>query len=82
MMSVDSFQGSVEKGMTGNFLEVEPIKEVEIEVDMCDKVTIAESGVELESEKGKEDRERELDRSTMSEPGVRDGAAKADRFVE
>jgi len=82
MMSVDSSQGGVEKGMTGSSLKVESIKEVWIEVDKCDKVTIAESEVELESEKDKEDWERELDRSTMSGPGVRDGIAKADKFVE
>ena len=82
MMSVDSFQGGVEKGMTGSSLEVESIKEVGIEVDICDKVTIAEPEVELESEKDKEDGERELDRTTMSGPGVWDGIAKADKFVE
>jgi len=76
MMSVDSSQGGVEKGMTGSSLKVESIKEVRIEVDICNKVTIAES------EKDKEDWERELDRSTMSGPGVRDGIAKADKFVE
>jgi hypothetical protein len=69
MMSVDSSQGGVEKGMTGSSLKVESIKEVGIEVDICDKVTIAESKVELE-------------RSTMSGPGVRDCIAKADKFVE
>ena len=80
MMSVGSCQGGLEKGMTGSSLEVESIKEVGIEVHICDKVTIAEPGVELESEKDKEDWERELDRSTT--PGVRDGTAKADKFVE
>jgi len=82
IMSVDSSQGGVEKGMTGSSLEVESIKEVGIEVDICDKITIAEIGVELESERDKEDGERELDRSTASGPGVRDGIAKADKFVE
>ena len=82
MMSVDSSQGGVEKGMTGSSLEVESIKEVGIEVDICDKVTIAEPDVELESEKDKEGGERELDRTTMSGPRVRDGIAKADKFVE
>ena len=53
-MSVNSFQGGVEKGMTGNSLEVESIKEVGVEVDICDKVAVAEPGVELESEKDKE----------------------------
>jgi len=68
--------------MTGSSLKVESIKEVGIEVDICNKVTIAEPGVELESEKDKEDGERELDRTTMSGPGVRDCIAKADKFVE
>ncbi len=82
MMSVDSAQGGVEKGMTGSSLKVESVKEVRIEVDICDKVTIAEPEVELESEKDKEDGERELDRTTMSGPGVRDCIAKAHKFVE
>jgi len=75
MMSVDSSRGGVEKGMTGSSLEVESIKEVGIEFEICDKVAVAESRVELESEKNKEDWERQLDRSTMSGPGVRDGIA-------
>jgi hypothetical protein len=77
-----SCQGGVEKGMTWSSLEVESIKEVGIEVDICDDVTIAEPRVELESEKDKEDWERELDRSTTLGPSVRDGIAKADKFVE
>ncbi len=55
MMSVDSFQGGVEKGMTGSSLEVESLKEVGVEVYKGDEVTIAEFRVELESEKDKED---------------------------
>jgi len=82
MMSVDSFQGGVEKGMTGSSLEVESIKEVGIEFDICDKVTIAEPGVELESEKDKEDGERKLDRSTTSKPGVPDGIAKGHKLFK
>ena len=76
MMSVNSFQGGVEKGMTGSSFEAESIKEVGIEVDICDKVTIAELGIELEFEKNKESGKGELDRSTMSGLGVGDGIAK------
>jgi len=82
MMSVDSFQSGVEQGMSGRSLEVESIKEMEIEIDMCDKVTIAEPGVELESKKNKEGGERELEKLTMFGLGVGDSFAKADKFVE
>ena len=63
-------------------VKTKSLKEEGVEVDIGYEVTIAESGVELESEKNKEDWERELDMSVMSGPGVRDGIAKADKFVE
>lgn len=53
------------------------MKEAGVEVDEVHEVFATKTGVDLESEEDKESGEWKLDRSTMSELGVRDGIAKA-----
>ena len=79
---VDTGQCLLKQGVAGSSLKAKTTQQVGVEVYKGDEVTIAESRVELESEKNEENGEWELDRSAVSVPGVRDGIAKADKFVE
>ena len=79
---VDTGQCLLKQGVAGSSLKAKTTQQVGVEVDMGYEVTIAESEVELESEKNKESGEWELDRSAVSGPSVGDSIAKADKFVE
>ena len=79
---VDTGQCLLKQGVAGSSLKAKTTQQVGVEVYKGDEVTIAESRVELESEKNEENGEWELDRSAVSGPSVRDGIAKADKFVE
>jgi len=63
-------------------LKTESVKKVGIEVEICNKVTIPKSHVELESQKDKESGEWKLHRPTMRASDVRNSIAKADKFIE
>lgn len=68
--------------MTGSSIDTQGIENARVEVDIRYKVTIAQSGIELEDEKHKESGKRELHRTTTSEPDVRDHIAKAHKLFK
>ncbi|MBY8998195.1 MAG: hypothetical protein KGD60_10710 [Candidatus Thorarchaeota archaeon] len=79
---VDPSQRLLKERVAWSSLESELLKEVGIEVDLCNKVTISQTRVELECEQDKESGEGELDRPTPRASDVGNGIAKADKFVE
>jgi hypothetical protein len=79
---VQPLQCLMEQGVAWSSHESEVVKELGVEVDECNKVTISQTRVELESEENKENWERELDRSTIGGPAVRNRIAKAHKFLD
>ena len=78
----DPSQRLLKERVDWSSLEPELLKEVGIEVDLRNKVTISQTRVELECEQDKESGEGELDRPTPPGSDVENGIAKADKFVE
>ena len=81
-LCVEPLHCLLDEGEVRSSVKTKSLKEVGVEVDEGHEVSVTKTGVKLESEKDKESGEWELDRSTMSGPGVRDGIAKADKLVE
>ena len=80
--SVDPPQGLVERGVAWSPVKTECVKERGIEVDICNKVTVPKSRVELESEKDKESGKWKLDWSATSGFDVRHRIAKSHKLFE
>ena len=68
--------------MTGSSIDTQCIENTRVEVDISNKVTIAESRIELEEEKDKESGKGELHRTTTSGSDVRDHIAKAHKLFK
>lgn len=64
--SVNPLHCLLEKREVWSSVKAESVKEVGVEVDICDKVAISKARVELESREDKEGGEGELHRSTTT----------------
>ncbi len=68
--------------MTGSSIDTECVKNERVEVDISNKVTVAQTRVKLESKEDKESRKWKLHRMTVRTPDVRDHIAKAHKFFK
>ena len=81
-LGVQPLQCLMEQGVAGSSGESEVLKELGVEVDPGNKVTISQTRVELESQKNKECGKRKLDGATIAGLGVWNGIAKADKLIK
>lgn len=79
---VQSLQGFVERRIARGLSQSKLMQQRWVEVQVGNKVTVATTRVELECEKDKESAKRKLDRSTKLGGLVRDGSAKAHKFIK
>ena len=81
-LCVEPLHCLLDEGEVRSSVKTKSLKEVGVEVDEGHEVSVTKTGVKLESEKDKESGEWKFDGLTVSGPGVGDGIAKADKFVE
>jgi hypothetical protein len=72
----------LEQGEMGSPVDSQTVQQKRIEVDRSNKVTIAKTRVELESEEDKECGEGELHLTTMMIPDIGNRIAKADKLFK
>lgn len=72
----------MKKRTTRSAGKTKSLKEGGVEVNERNKVTIAQTRVELESQEDEERGKRECDRTTMTESDVRDNIAKAHKLIK
>jgi hypothetical protein len=79
---VDPFDRLLEEGEVLGSPQTKSLQERGIEGEMCDKVTVSQSSVELEPEKDEEGGQGELDPSATTCSGIRDSIAKTHKLVK
>ncbi len=79
---LQSFQRSVEEGVTGWSLQPESMEEFWLKGQPCHEITITHAGIEFESEQDKQHREGELHWSAIARPDIRNGIAKAHKLLK
>ncbi len=81
-MGLQSFQRSVEEGVTGWSLQPESMEEFWLKGQPRHEITITHAGIEFESEEDKQHREGKLHWSAIARPDIRNGIAKAHKFLK
>jgi hypothetical protein len=79
---VDPFDRFLEEGEVWGSPQTKSLQERGIEGELCDKVTVSQSSVELEPEKDEEGGQGKLDPSAMTCSGVWDSIAKDNKLVK
>jgi len=79
---VQSFQCLVKDRVGGSSRETKFLKEKRVRSEACYKSPIPKSGVELESEKNKENGKRKVRRSSKGGSPVRYHIAELDKFIK
>ncbi len=81
-LSVQSFDGLLEDGVAGSSCKTELFKEEWVGLELGHEGPVAESPVELESQKNKKSWEWEVRRSSEGGGSVRYHIAKLDKFIK
>jgi hypothetical protein len=81
-LGVQSFQCSIEEGMTGWSPKTESTEELWLKGNPGHEITISQAGIELESKENKQHRERKLHRATTARPDIGNGIAKAHKLMK